>query len=130
MRREGPIDLEAVRASVARLEAIARAHPGLIADDEKDNCAAWEATLREIEERDEMARPPGPEPTAILAVRLGESLVEALDRYKDHLSAENQGILLSRNDAIRRLLILGLDHEGMAPKPLKPKAKPKKARRA
>jgi len=46
------IDLPAVRASLARLDAIAIAHPELVASD-KDNQAAWEATLREKEENED-----------------------------------------------------------------------------
>lgn len=70
-----------------------------------------------------MGRPPGPEPTETLTIRLGESVVDALDRYRTKLAAESPGFVVSRNDAMRRLIVVGLEREGVKPKaPKKAKA--------
>lgn len=117
-QRVRAIDLAAVRRSRARLDSIARAHPEIVQDPDPKNREAWEITLAEMERS--MGRPPGPEPTETLALRLGESLVDALNRYRDKLSADMPGLDVSRNDAMRRLLVIGLEKEGVRltlPKP-------------
>ena len=121
MKQKGrAIDLAAVRQSRARLDAIARAHPEMVQAPDPENRKAWEATLAEME--NDMGRPPGPEPTETLALRLGESVVEALDRYRDELASKMPGFTVTRNDAMRRLLVTGLEREGVKVNKPKPPA--------
>jgi len=50
------------------------------------------------------------EPTIYVAARLPKSLVERLDAYAaDH---EQPGMVVTRSDAVRMLLLRGLDAEG------------------
>ena len=46
-----------------------------------------------------------------LAVRLPDDLVERVDKYIDHLRDELPGLNISRADAIRQLLMVGLREE-------------------
>jgi hypothetical protein len=67
-----------------------------------------------------LGRPPMAEETATLALRVPVELVDALDRYVVELGRQHRGITVTRNDTIRRLLIVGLEREGFAldePKP-------------
>ena len=127
MKRKGRavVDLAAVRRARARLDAIIKAHPELVQAPGHNSREAWETALRDIEERD-MGRPRGPEPTETLTIRLGESVVNALDIYRDKLAGENPGFVVSRNDAMRRLLVVGLEREGVKPKAPKAKATARK----
>lgn len=114
-QRQGAIDLAKVREARAKLRAIVKRHPHLVGESSAENRKAWALTLQKQEEKDKeaMARPPGPEPTLPLAVRMGESIIDALDRYRDKLTKEIPGFTITRNDAIRRLLMLGLEREGV-----------------
>ena len=68
-----------------------------------------------------MPRPKGPEPTRALAIRLPESVIEACDRYAVALQAKTPGLAISRNEAMRALLLRGLKDVGVevAAKPVR-----------
>jgi hypothetical protein len=50
--------------------------------------------------------------TATLALRVPTEMVEALDRYVVDLGRQLHGVNVTRNDAMRRLLTLGLQQAG------------------
>jgi len=70
-----------------------------------------------------MARPKGPA-TRPLAVRLPAAVIAALDEYAAQLAAETPGLVVSRNEVIRVLLLAGLEAKGV-----KVKTKPAGAKR-
>jgi hypothetical protein len=47
-----------------------------------------------------------------LALRLPRDTVAALDRYVDELGRQLAGVSVSRNDAMRRLIVAGLAASG------------------
>ncbi len=62
--------------------------------------------------RRKRGRPPGPEKTRQVGVRLPVSLLERLDSFAAQLAKETPGISVSRTDAVRVLLHRALaDHE-------------------
>ncbi len=62
--------------------------------------------------RTRRGRPPGPEDTIQVGVRLPVSLVARIDAYAQELSEERPGIHVSRTDAIRVLLLRALESDG------------------
>jgi hypothetical protein len=54
-------------------------------------------------------RPRKPEQSVLLAFRLPETLVERLDAHVERLAAERPGSAVTRADALRALLLRGLD---------------------
>ena len=56
-------------------------------------------------------RPKKPETMEALAVRIPDNLVERIDRYSDHLITDLPGLNISRADAIRQLITVGLREE-------------------
>lgn len=56
-------------------------------------------------------RPPGPEKTQQVGVRLPVTLVERIDSYAEELTSERPGIRVSRTEAIRFLILRALDTE-------------------
>ena len=59
---------------------------------------------------------PKSEPTATLALRLPVALVADVDRYCEELCAALPGVNVSRNQALRRLILVGLETERRARK--------------
>ncbi len=59
---------------------------------------------------------PKSEPTATLALRLPVALVADVDRYCAELAASLPGVDVSRNQGLRRLIIVGLEAERRARK--------------
>ena len=57
-------------------------------------------------------RPRKPETMDTLAVRIPDDLVERIDNYCDRLHADLPGLNISRADAIRQLITVGLREEG------------------
>lgn len=55
--------------------------------------------------------------TIVLSMRLPVDVVEALDRYRDILAKDAPGFGVGRNDTIRRLLVVGLQREGIIEAP-------------
>lgn len=60
-----------------------------------------------------MVRPKGPEPTRPLAIRLPESVIRAVDEYALGLSAKTPGLAVSRNGAMKVLLLRALKDVGV-----------------
>jgi hypothetical protein len=60
-----------------------------------------------------IGRPPLSDDTVLLTARVPVDLVAALDRYTASLAEKHRGITISRSDALRRLLVDGLDREGV-----------------
>lgn len=60
-----------------------------------------------------IGRPPLAPSTTTLALRVPDDLVVALDRYIVDLASKSPGFVVTRNDAMRRLLIVGLKREGI-----------------
>jgi hypothetical protein len=100
MRRRRAVNLGAVRASRARLDAIVREHPELVATN-GDGVDGWVTTL----ERDEAMA----EDTDQVAFRLPKSLIKRLDDYAAPLEKEQAGMKVTRTDAVRVLLTRALD---------------------
>lgn len=66
-----------------------------------------------------IGRPRLADETANLALRVPTEIVEALDRYVVDLAGQLPGVNVTRNDAMRRLLMMGLVEAGhMPPRPV------------
>lgn len=102
MTRRRAVDLGAVRAARARLDALVRKHPELRGRRGPTNVERW---LHALADEEHMAN----EPTKQVAFRLPESLVERLDGYAAELSRAQPGIEFTRADAVRLLLTRALD---------------------
>lgn len=98
-----PVDLAAVRASRARLRALAAAHPELCGEPGADNVSGWTQTLTEDEER--MAK------SEQLAIRMDEDLVARIDAHMEQMQALMPGVKMTRADAIRALILKALGPE-------------------
>jgi hypothetical protein len=107
MKRRAAVDLTAIRAARARLDAVVRAYPELRGPRGPENIERWTHALAE----EEMSN----EPTKQVAFRLPESLVKRIDGYAAALSRAQPGIEFTRADAVRVLLTRALDAEGPAP---------------
>jgi len=70
------------------------------------------ATLSPMGKR--IGRPPLALATSTLALRVPDDVIEALDRYVVVLAKTSPGFSVTRNDAMRRLLVVGLEREGIA----------------
>ena len=94
------LDLPRIKQSLENLDRIATEHPELLG---KSTADEWEATLKEhITER------PTKKTKAPQAIRLPDELLSRVDAYAESLESEIH-ISVSRSDAIRRLLVLGLE---------------------
>lgn len=94
------LDLPKIKQSLENLDRIATEHPELLG---KSTADEWETTLKEhITER------PTKKTKAPQAIRLPEELLSRVDAYAESLESEIH-ISVSRSDAIRRLLVLGLE---------------------
>ena len=60
-----------------------------------------------------IGRPPLAEATTNLSLRVPVELANALDRYTAGLERQLPGIKITRNDAMRQLLMLGLSQAGV-----------------
>lgn len=108
MKRRRTVDLVAVRAARARLDALVRDHPELRGPRGADNIDGWMKTL---EEDEQMAD------TEQVAFRLPKDLVKRLDDFVARMSAAQPGMNVTRTDAVRVLLVRALDaDEGSAKK--------------
>ena len=58
-------------------------------------------------------RPKKLETMDALAVRIPDNLVERIDRYSNYLITDLPGLNISRADAIRQLITVGLQEEEM-----------------
>jgi hypothetical protein len=99
MKRRRPVDLDAVRAARARLDALAREHPELRGRRGPENVERWMRTLEPIEE-ETMKN----EATVQCAFRLPASLVAKLDDFAEQMGQEQPGVAFTRADAVRALL--------------------------
>lgn len=95
-------DLAAVRASLARLDGIARDHPELLGPADPESADRWEALLRDLEEQ-------MPDPNKLTAFRLPESLLHRLDDLAAALEASQPGLKVTRADAARIAMLRGLE---------------------
>lgn len=59
-----------------------------------------------------IGRPRMADETGTLALRAPVELVEAIDRYAADLARRLHGVTVTRNDAMRRLLTMGLKQAG------------------
>jgi hypothetical protein len=59
-----------------------------------------------------IGRPRLADETVTLALRIPTEMVEALDRYVVDLGRQLHGVNVTRNDAMRRLLVFGLNETG------------------
>lgn len=60
-----------------------------------------------------VGRPRRLDESTILSVRLPLDVVDALNRYRDKESAASPGFIITRNDVMRKLLVIGLQREGI-----------------
>lgn len=109
------VDLAAVLASRERLRALVEAHPELRGERSAENVDGWEAILREDEAH--MGK------TTQFGFRLSDALVERLDAYVEQMRATAPGMDVTRADAVRVLLTLALDAEGVKGKATKGKGR-------
>jgi hypothetical protein len=100
MTRRRPVDLVAVRAARAQLDALARDHPELRGPRGTGNIDDWTTSL----ERDEQMAD-----TEQVAFRLPKSLIAKLDDYAAQLAKEQPGMSFTRTDVVRVLLTRALD---------------------
>lgn len=63
-----------------------------------------------------IGRPPRETPTIVVALRLDTDIVEALDALGEKIGRDLPGMIVSRNDVLRRLIVTGLRNEGFDPK--------------
>ncbi len=96
------MDLVAVRAARARLDALVREHPELRGPSGTDNVDAWVSAL----EREETMAD-----TEQVAFRLPKALVARLDDYAARLAEEQPGMSFTRTDVVRVLLTKALDEK-------------------
>ena len=94
------LDLPAIKNSLANLDRIAAEHPELLGE---SSAAEWEATLKE-----HITEQPTKKTKTPQAIRLPDELLDRVDAYAARLESEIH-ISVSRSDAIRRLLVLGLE---------------------
>jgi len=59
-----------------------------------------------------IGRPRLSEESVTLALRVPTEIVEALDRYVVDLAGQLPGVNVTRNDAMRRLMVFGLEQAG------------------
>ena len=90
--------LPTIKQSLDNLVRIVAEHPELLGE---SSAAEWEATLKE-----HIKKPKTPQ-----AIRLPDELLARVDAYAAQLDSEIH-ISVSRSDAIRRLLVLGLEKAG------------------
>ena len=105
------VDLDAVRASLKRLDELAKNHPEAW-ERAPTTVAGWEQTLTE----DEAMK------TQQVAFRLEEDLLARVDAHAEKMAAMMPGVNVTRADAVRALLTQALS-AAQAP------AEKKKARR-
>lgn len=101
------MDLVAVRAARARLDALVREHPELRGPSGANNIDGWVTTL----ERDEAMAD-----TEQVAFRLPKALVARLDAYAARLADEQPGMSFTRTDVVRVLLTKALDEAKPPPR--------------
>lgn len=93
------LDLPTIKKSLDNLDRTAAEHPELLGESSTDE---WEATLKEhITDKPKTKKSPQ-------GLRLPDELLERVDAYAARLESEIH-ISVSRSDAIRRLLVLGLE---------------------
>ena len=104
------IDFARVRTSLDRLDAIAEAHPELLAaqagDPSEGAIEAWMETLQETLQEQEMSEK---DPTKLSAHRLPLSLIARLDRCAAKVTEAIPWAKVTRADVVRMALIRGLD---------------------
>ncbi len=93
------IDLAKVQAARKQLQDIARDHPELLGESSPENVKGWESILQE----DEMAK------TTLVAFRLDNELLKRIDAYAKRIEEQSPGIKLARADAVRAILLRGLE---------------------
>ena len=76
----------------------------------KPNKAKKPPTLSPYGKR--VGRPPLASRTSTLALRLSADVLDALDLYVVALAKQSPGFTVTRNDAMRRLLYIGLEGAG------------------
>ena len=101
MPDDHPVDLDRVRAALARLDRLAADHPELLHGDggpvpPDDAEAAWIDTLEQAMNDKQVA------------FRLPSELVGRLDEYAEQMRRENPGMRVTRADVVRMLLSRGL----------------------
>lgn len=60
-----------------------------------------------------IGRPQRLDDSTILSLRIPLDVVHALDRYRDKESAAAPGFVVTRNDVMRKLIVIGLQREGI-----------------
>jgi hypothetical protein len=93
------VDLEQGKAARRKLKEIATEHPGLPGEKGPENVQGWESTLAE----NEMAK------TTLVAFRLDHELLKRIDAFAKRLEEQTPGIKLARADAVRAILLRGLE---------------------
>ncbi len=114
--------LPRVRATLAKLDTLALEHPEAFADRTAED---WLAILQENEEMNPTegtmptGRPrsagldaPERERSIQVAVRLAPDLLARVDGWLDAYRKAHPGLALSRSDAIRALVLRGLEAKG------------------
>jgi hypothetical protein len=101
-----PVDLARARRAQAKLDRLVREHPQLVGERSPQNRAGWEAALEESEEMAE---------SKVITFRFPAELIERIDRYGAALS-EQAGVELTRTQVVKKLLTIGLDAAGSAPR--------------
>jgi hypothetical protein len=96
-----PIDLARVRAALAKLDKLEAEHPEAFGG---RNAAGWIEVIKTDEGARIMA-----EETMQTAVRIPVTLVAQVDAFAEAWKATNPGVQLTRSDAIRLLIVRGLE---------------------
>ncbi|MGH8060028.1 MAG: hypothetical protein ACREOH_22795 [Candidatus Entotheonellia bacterium] len=97
--RKRPLNLDKIRAGLAKLDALVEAHPELTRQDAQARLATWvrgeEARHMPVSEK--------------IFVRMDPELVSAIDQYAERIRAEHPGFRPTRSDAIRALLYKAIE---------------------
>ena len=100
MKEEGVVEQQTQDQASANLDRIAAEHPELLGQSTPDE---WEGILKD----QVTAKPKSKSPQGL---RLPDELLNRVDRYAARLESELH-ITVSRSDAIRRMITIGLEDE-------------------
>lgn len=88
------MDWPRARRALDALDAIAKAHPELVAPPSEENRKAWEETMKQETQ---------------FVVRLTKDLADRVDAFGERLREEQPGPAWNRSDVVRLLLARALD---------------------
>ena len=97
--RKRRLDLEKIRAGLAKLDALVEAHPELTSPEAQARLTAWLQT-------EETQHMPVSEK---IFVRMDPELVNTIEQYAERMRAEHPGFHPTRSDAIRALLYKAIE---------------------